>query len=250
MKQALCCIMDIGEQMLVSGAEVHRVEESIERMCRAFGAVRVDVFIITSSMVVTVHTATDDYYTQTRRITSACNDFEKIHRLNDLCRAICEQRLSVQEIKTRLCAIIATKAYPLWLEFIAYAVISGSFAVFFGGGVADMLTALCIGALVRVCILFSEKAVHNKIFAKFVSAAAATALTFLAVRLGLVSTADKVMIGIIMTLVPGIGLTNALRDLFTGDSIAGLLRSIEAILTALAIAAGYFLVAILGGVLV
>ena len=48
-----------------------------------------------------------------------------------------------------------------------------------------------------------------------------------------------------MTLIPGIGLTNALRDLFTGDSIAGLLRSIEAVLTALAIAAGYFLVALL-----
>jgi uncharacterized membrane protein YjjP (DUF1212 family) len=30
-----------------------------------------------------------------------------------------------------------------------------------------------------------------------------------------------------MTLIPGIGLTNALRDLFTGDSIAGLLRAIE-----------------------
>ena len=50
-----------------------------------------------------------------------------------------------------------------------------------------------------------------------------------------------------MTLIPGIGLTNAFRDLFTGDSISGLLRTIEAILTALAIAAGYFIVAIFGG---
>ena len=57
------------------------------------------------------------------------------------------------------------------------------------------------------------------------------------------------MIGIIMTLIPGIGLTNALRDLFTGDSIAGLLRSIEAALTALAIAAGYFLISVVGGML-
>ena len=52
-----------------------------------------------------------------------------------------------------------------------------------------------------------------------------------------------------MTLIPGVGLTNALRDLFTGDSIAGLLRSIEAVLIALAIAAGYFMVVVLGGLL-
>ena len=66
-------------------------------------------------------------------------------------------------------------------------------------------------------------------------------------RLSLVGSVDKIIIGNIMSLIPGIGLTNALRDLFTGDSIAGLLRSIEAILIALAIAAGYFLSALLMG---
>ena len=50
MREYLSCAMDIGEQMLISGAEVHRAEESIRRMCTAFGAERVDIFIITSSM--------------------------------------------------------------------------------------------------------------------------------------------------------------------------------------------------------
>jgi len=52
---------------------------------------------------------------------------------------------------------------------------------------------------------------------------------------------DMVIIGNIMVLIPGIGLTNAIRDLFVGDNIAGLLRLIEAGLLALAIGAGYFL---------
>ena len=61
---------------------------------------------------------------------------------------------------------------------------------------------------------------------------------------------DKVLIGNIMLLIPGISFTNALRDLFVGDSIAGLLRTVEAILLALAIGAGYFLfVWLMGGVL-
>ena len=72
-------------------------------------------------------------------------------------------------------------------------------------------------------------------------------MAFLAVKIGVIEKVDKIIIGNIMTLIPGIGLTNAIRDLFTGDSIAGLLRSIEAVLIALAIAAGYFLVAVLGG---
>ena len=67
-------------------------------------------------------------------------------------------------------------------------------------------------------------------------------------RIGAVDKVDYVIIGNIMTLIPGIGLTNALRDLLVGDSIAGLLRSVEAALMALAIGAGYFLFAWMGGV--
>jgi uncharacterized membrane protein YjjP (DUF1212 family) len=72
-------------------------------------------------------------------------------------------------------------------------------------------------------------------------------MAFIAVRLGIIKTVDMIVIGNIMTLIPGIGLTNALRDLFTGDSISGLLRSIEAVLIALAISAGYFLCAFIAG---
>jgi len=33
-------VMDIGEQTLISGAEVHRVENSITRMCYTLGALQ------------------------------------------------------------------------------------------------------------------------------------------------------------------------------------------------------------------
>ena len=50
-----------------------------------------------------------------------------------------------------------------------------------------------------------------------------------------------------MTLIPGVGLTVALRDLFVGDSITGVLRTIEAVLFALAIAGGYLISALIMG---
>ncbi|MEE1184719.1 MAG: threonine/serine exporter family protein [Acutalibacteraceae bacterium] len=248
MKNLLIYAMEIGEQMLISGAEVHRVEESITRMCTAFGAKRTDVFIITSSMVVTVYADNNETHTQTRRITKSDINYEKLHRLNKLSREICEKNLTEQEIKEKLDLAINCKTYPLWLECICYAVIAGAFTLFFGGNLIETLVSFVIGVTVRFGILLSEKAVSNKIFTKFFSSVIASALAFIAVKMGFVDSVDKVIIGNIMTLIPGIGLTNALRDLFTGDSIAGLLRSIEAVLIALAIAAGYFLVVVLGGV--
>lgn len=248
MENLLNCAMDIGEQMLISGAEVHRVEESIKRICSSFGAKRTDVFIITSSMVVSIFTADDKCYTQTRRILNSSTDFEKLHKLNQLSRKICSEKLNdPKTIKDELNKALNRKTYPFWLECICYAVIAGAFTVFFGGGVIEMLVSLVIGAIVRFGIALSEKTITNRIFSKFFSSVIATAFAFAAVKLGLILSADNVIIGNIMTLIPGIGLTNALRDLFTGDSIAGLLRSIEAVLIALAIAAGYFLVVVLGG---
>ena len=235
MERLLTCAMDIGEQLLISGAEVHRVEESICRMCAAFGFTRTDVFIITSSMVVTAY---DDNtpYTQTRRITAATVDIEKIHRLNSLSRQICAQPMTETEIRQALAKAVDCKHYSFWVELLCY-----------GGTAIESLISLLVGFIVRMGISLCNKAVPGNIFAKFFSAVVATALAYGAVRLGWIEKVDMIIIGNIMTLIPGIGLTVALRDLFTGDSIAGLLRTIEAVLTALAIAAGYFLVAALGG---
>ena len=240
--------MDIGEQMLISGAEVHRVEDSVSRICYAFGAKRVDVFIITSSIVVTVQTADGETHTQTRRVVSSSINFEKLHLLNQLSREICENSLGEQEIKEKLKLAINCKKYPLWLEFVCYAVIAGVFTLFFGGGIIEAVLSFFVGAVAGISGYLCSKAISNKIFVKFFSSVIITALAFISVKLGWISSVDKLIISNIMTLIPGIGLTNALRDLFTGDSIAGLLRSIEAVLFALAIAAGYFFVVFLGGI--
>ncbi len=240
-------IIDIGEQMLLSGAEVHRVEESISRMGYALGAERVDVFIITSSMVVTFHTKNGETYTQTRRITTSNTDYEKLHQLNELSRNICDKRLSEIQITNQLELISNIKKAPIWVEIICFSIIAGAFTLFFGGNIKESVISLIIGAIVRITIYFPEMIISNKIFNKFLSTVIITLLTFLLLKCKIIMSADNIIIGNIMTLIPGIGLTNALRDLFTGDSIAGLLRLIEAVLMALAISAGYFLVTLWGG---
>ncbi len=245
MKNHFGLVMDIGEQMLISGAEVHRVEESVTRMSAALGADRADVFIITSSMVLTVFCG-DDSYTETRRVSAGGTDIEKLHRLNHLCRRICDG-LDITVAGNEFAAIIAKKTYPLWVEVAAYGLIAACFTLFFGGTVAEGGVALAIGLILRLTVLLSDRLTSNKVFAKFLCSFVSTALAFCGLWLGLIPTVDKVIIGNIMTLVPGVGLTNALRDLIIGDSMTGALRLIEAVLAALAIAGGYFVFALFGG---
>ncbi len=247
MNNLLDCVMILGEQMLKCGAEVRRVEDSIKRIFDSYGVKRTDVFIITSSMVVTIHTLNGDILTQTRRINDTSTDFEKLHLLNALSRDICTYKFSSEEITEKLQKIKNRKKYPLVLEFLCYAVIALAFTLFFGGTLTQAGVSFAVGGIVRFAIFICDKMVSNKIFTKFIASFFAALLTFFALRLDIIHSVDKIIIGNIMTLIPGIGLTNALRDLFVGDSIAGLLRTIESCIIAIAIAAGYFVVVILTG---
>ncbi len=241
MNKVLTTILDIGEEMLLCGAEVGRVEESLKRMGTALGADRVDAFIITSSMVVTLHAADRDPLTQTRRVTNIGTDIGRLHRLNDLARRVAGDKLSCDEAEAELMEIRKANRYPFVFEVFSYAFISGAFTLFFGGSATDSACSFIIGAILSLVVSATAKTGLNKIFARLICSFASITLAFAFLYLGVAEGVDNIIIGNIMTLIPGVGLTTALRDLFVGDSITGLLRTIEAALFALAIAGGYFL---------
>jgi uncharacterized membrane protein YjjP (DUF1212 family) len=90
----------------------------------------------------------------------------------------------------------------------------------------------------------------NAIFTNVVASFLLSLAAILLVRLGIGHDTNKIIIGNIMLLIPGIALTNSLRDMISGDIMTGLLRFLDAVLVAAAIAAGYILAAqLLGGVL-
>ena len=116
----------------------------------------------------------------------------------------------------------------------------GAFAVFFGGKLWDGLVAALLGCCLRLTTWLLQKANMNQIFTNVVASFLLSLSAIFLVRHNLGCDPNKIIIGNIMTLIPGVGLTNALRDLFIGDSISGLLRLIEVVLIALAISAGYY----------
>lgn len=104
-------VLDIGQYMLQSGGEVSRVEDSIRRLCIAFGAERADVFTITSSIVVTIYARRFGAVTQTRRITGSAYDLHRLEQLNQLSRRICAEHWSLEQTEEALAAIRATPQY-------------------------------------------------------------------------------------------------------------------------------------------
>lgn len=249
-EQLLTCALDIGEQMLISGAEIGRVEDSIRLICSAYGCHRTDVFTITSSIVVSIEDNNRRFFTQTRRITSSHTDLTKLDRLNSLSRDICRSTPDYRYVQACIQKISAEKALSLWSEMASSALIAGAFTIFFGGTLSDGLVALVLGALLRGITYLLQRAHMNQIFVNVVTSFIISFLAIFAVHRGIGHDANEIIIGNIMLLIPGIALTNSLRDMISGDIMSGMLRFFDAILVAGAIAAGYILAAqLLGGAL-
>ena len=240
-KEVLSAAMDIGENMLKSGAEVYRVEDCIRRICHAYGASSVDVFCITSSMLLSADFPEEHRISQTRRIETYTTDLERIDRLNQLSRRMCSERLDYATFKKALSEILAAKRYSYLSEMAAFALIAGAFTVFFGGSWQDALLSAVFGLLLKATVYFSSVVNFNRVLSNLIASFTMSVLAFLAVRMGLARSAEMIVIGNIMLLIPGVLLTNSIRDMISGDTMTGILRFAEAIILALAIAGGYIL---------
>ncbi len=235
----LHALLDIGQTLLISGAEINRVEDTLIRLGRAYGAVRVDIFVITSDIVLTIQFPDGDEVTQSRRISQTpSTDFTKLERLNALSRECCASPLPLEELFRRIQAISETRTPKLSL-YLGSALGAGCFAVFFGGSAYDALAAGVLGFLVcllqqRVLPVFRNAAVFQ-----FLAALLVGSIVCLAARVCTAISADNILIGVIMLLIPGVATTNAARDMLIGHTISGLLRLAESLLLAGALALGF-----------
>ena len=236
-------ILDIGQYMLQCGGEVSRVEDSIRRLCLAFGAERADVFTITSSIVVTIYASRFGAVTQTRRIPGSAYDLHRLEQLNQLSRKICAEHWSLEQTEEALEAIRSTRQYGFGIQLFTYALVSSSFALFFGGSWLDAAASGVIGVMLKFLDRAIRRTEANAFLSSLLCACLGGLLAGLAVKLRLGDDAGMISIGNIMLLIPGVALTNSLRDMFSGNTISGLMRFIEAVLLALVIACGFALVA-------
>ena len=230
--------LDIGEGLLKSGAEIHRVEDAIEHICRAYGAAHVEVFSIQSLIVVAIRMPDGTYAEQSRRITNISNHLRCLEHYNRLSREICQSTPDFDEVDRRIFEIKQKRKYPFILIFLGHICAASGFAIFFGGSLRDGLAAALVGMVM---------ALLDRINAKFFTPVTKTLLisffgglcSCLTVMLHIGESVNMIAIGTIMILIPGLALGNSMRDLLSGDTLAGILRAVQSCIIAVIIAIGY-----------
>ena len=244
-KKKLKCAVDIGEALLMNGGEIYRVEETINHILEAWQIENYDVYVLSNGLFASANETEDDACSIIRHVVNPQVHLARIAELNQLSREICKTGMSVEDAKACLASIKKRPSHSLIETIIVSGIGTGCFTYIFGGSWLDSAISFIIG----ICLgyfLYKNHATKfiKSIFGGFIAAMLASVFSMIiAIHI------DKVIIGDIMTLVPGIAFTTGVRDLFHEDYLSGAIHILDAILTGICIAVGVgtFLLIVNGG---
>ncbi len=231
-------ILDVGEEMLRSGAENFRLEDSLYRMCRSYGFVRYDVYAIPSNLQITVETPKGEIITQIRQIESTDIDFDRLDYLNNLSRYVCANKPDEKEFRKKFQEVMDREGPHPAVKYFAGIMGGTGFAVFFGCNFTDAIVAVIVSLMIVVVGNWLGKRESNLLVYNMILSFLSEIIILSAVRLGIGTHPDRVMIGIVMLLISGLGVTNGIRDVLQRDFISGSLHIMNSMLGAAGIAFG------------
>ncbi|WAA12734.1 threonine/serine exporter family protein [Fervidibacillus halotolerans] len=234
-----------GKIMLESGAETYRVEDTMVRIATSYGVESAESYVTPTAIIFTIE---GEHPTKTKmiRIMNRGTDLNKIAMVNNISREIHSGKWSVREAYQLLKEIEKSNvSYPIWIQILAATIASACFVIMFNGRWDDFLPAFFAGGIGYSWFLYIDRFVHIRFFSEF-SASLFIALSAVGfVYFGFGVEIDKIVIGSVMPLVPGLLITNAIRDLMAGHLVSGLTKGAEAVLTAFAIGSGVAVILVL-----
>ncbi len=237
-KEILTLAVEIGDALLRSGSEIYRVEDTLFHILDAFGLENFDVYVLSNGIFASANEDKEDGCSIIRHVPLSDVHLGKIAALNQLSREICDHSCDIEEAWERLAACKSIPEPKPWVQGLSCGIGCGCFCAIFGGGFFDSIFALILGIFLQYMRMDHENRKVSKFMTNIVGSAFLTAASLLLLNLKLPVMQDKIVIGGIVPLLPGIALTTSIRDLFNGDYLSGAIHLLDALLTGMCIAVG------------
>ncbi len=231
-----------GEILLESGGETFRAEETAAIICRSGGDPDGEVFFLPTGIFIS-GSGEDRRFSTVKRVGRRSVNLFRVERVNFYSRAFAEGKLSLPQLREKLLALKNNALYSRPALCLAAGLSSALFTVLFEPTLSltvlfDFLVSF-VGAFAAQLLCLSGRMKNVYPFSTtFLGSALIALFAVLFCSLFGIGNVNVIIIGAIMPLLPGMSLTNAIRDTVTGDLISGVSRIAETLLLAAAIAGG------------
>ena len=228
---------EAGAIMLANGAEIYRVEDTVERIIRSQKAIKdVDAFS-SFNVIIISFSYKGEIHSNMRRVKTRSNNLHYVDKVNTFSRDFSKGTYSLEEALLEIKNIKKSEGTKVSLKVLGATLAAGAYSILLGAGLAEILSSFIVGFLGYEFSLILEKNKLNYFVVHFFYGIFVSLLSII-INLFLPLSIDVVIISSMMAFVPGIMITNAVRDLMSGDAASGMTGSIMAILISTALALG------------
>lgn len=228
-----------GQLLIMNGAEIYRAEDTIKRMCGSRNIIdSVNAYALPSAIFVSIE-CDDESYTKFKRVEPLRTNLAAIDKLNSFSRRfVSTESITYEQGMKELSDIEHEKLMENWKVNLVGAVAASFFTLLFGGNFRDFFCTFIITYIMSLVLNKISIFKFTFVLDNFIGAFVVSILAVISVKLNIGTNADKIIIGAIMLLVPGIAATNASRDIMNGDFLSGVMGFAKTIFLALSIALG------------
>lgn len=237
-KEILALAVEVADVMLRNGGEIYRIEDTVIHILKAYNVQSFDVYVLSNGIFASANEDKEDACSMIRHVPLGEVNLAKISYLNQLARDLCGHKCSIEEGWARVEEAKHLPKYSNLVQIFFCGLGSAGFAFLFGGGYLEFCFAFLIGMAEQVVLHFLAKHKFSRFLRNVFASMFVSACSILVFMTGLPVLQDKIVIGAIMPLVPGITFTTSIRDFHNGDYLSGTIHLIDALSTALCIAVG------------
>lgn len=237
-KEVMELALQAGHLLLENGAEIFRVEETMERICRYYGVCSENEFVLSNGIFITGGNEKENYFAKVQHIPVSATQLDRVAAVNQLSREIEEGKYTLQEAFEAIERIRKMPQKSKRSQILASGIGSAAFCLLFGGALLDSMAALIAGFFLYGYILFFSGKKLSKITQNIGGGLLVTLICGLLHQMGLGIHMHYMIMGAIMPLVPGVAFTNAIRDMADGDYLSGAVRMLDALVVFVCIATG------------
>lgn len=228
-----------GTIMLRSGAETNRVEDTMERILNTSGAATTEVLVLSTALMLTIDAPEISAITKMQRIPDRGTNIGDICVVNNLSRKYCAGEITLDEMWEELKRLGETSRYPEWLCYLCTLGTVVMFTLLLGGNLTDaMLSAASAVVMVLFQVAVTRLRLNQFMYHMAGLACATFFVTVLVGGFSVKCNLELVIAGTAMPSLPGVAITNAIRDTLHGDYISGSARVMEAFVRAISCAVG------------
>ena len=240
-KQILLLAVRAGELLMKNGAETYRVEDTIERICKACKVPYVEVFATQTGIFISIDDGEDnsDVFTYVKRISGGSStDLKKISEINNFSREFVSTDMTIEEGVERLDKIKHIQPLSIPVQLLGAALISAFFCLLFEGSIMEAVCAVFIGPISYALAMLLAKYSMNYFIKGFCASALACLLSLVVCSIFPILHYSYILIGVQMIYVPGGAITLCIRDFLAGHMVSGLAKLAEVFLIAISLATG------------